>query len=226
MKKKFILFMLLCATILSFSACKTQTINLGDYIIEERNNLFTASDDLYFATLSTGMRENDYAFDGVVNDKTEFGILTFSKLDKTPLANDTYTYVITIGDQNITGFLEKSEHDNTYSADIEQIIDDNAEITLNITFTGYNFSNTMTNTSNNFTVDKTTAVNLAQKEIKTDIDNLTKDKNNKIEVVIKILKDYSNGENYFWYVGVVSTNGETLGVLINAHTGDIIAKKV
>ena len=46
--------------------------------------------------------------------------------------------------------------------------------------------------------------------------------------VMKILKDYSTEDlkNYYWYVGVVSTNGETLGILIDANSGDIIAKKV
>ena len=44
----------------------------------------------------------------------------------------------------------------------------------------------------------------------------------------KLLKDFSNTElkTYYWYVGIVSTNGETLGILIDANSGDIIAKKV
>ena len=45
---------------------------------------------------------------------------------------------------------------------------------------------------------------------------------------MKILKDSSNAEinHYYWYVGVISTNGETLGILIDTNTGEIIAKKV
>ena len=46
--------------------------------------------------------------------------------------------------------------------------------------------------------------------------------------VMKILKDYSieNTPKYYWYVGIISTNGETLGILIDATKGDVIAKKV
>ena len=38
----------------------------------------------------------------------------------------------------------------------------------------------------------------------------------------------SNQESnrFYWYIGVISTNGETLGLLIDANTSEIIAKKV
>ncbi len=46
---------------------------------------------------------------------------------------------------------------------------------------------------------------------------------------MKIIKDYSTDDadvtRYYWYVGVVSTNGETFGVLIDANSGEIIATK-
>jgi hypothetical protein len=42
------------------------------------------------------------------------------------------------------------------------------------------------------------------------------------------MKDYSSYEikNYYWYVGIISTNGDTMGVLLDANTGEDIAKKV
>ena len=45
---------------------------------------------------------------------------------------------------------------------------------------------------------------------------------------MKILKDHSDSElkTYYWYIGVVATNGETLGILIDANSGEIIAKNV
>ena len=53
-------------------------------------------------------------------------------------------------------------------------------------------------------------------------------KNVKIEMVAKIMKDHSSADlkNYYWYVGVISTNGDSLGVLISTTTGEIISKKV
>lgn len=219
---------MLAICIVSFTACKKSNLNINDYLIEERNNLFTSQDNIYSATLSTGMREKDYNLDGIINEKVEFGIITLSRLDNQPLANDNYCYMIKINDNSYSGMLEKSEVDNSYSADIQAIATNDATISLNITFTGYNYNQNLINCSNDFTVDKTTALKLANNSLKEELNNITKDKNNKIEVVTKILKDYSNSEvkNYYWYIGVVSTKGDTLGVLISAQTGDIIAKKV
>lgn len=228
MKKKILIFMMLAICLLSFSACGNADINLKDYLIEERNNLFYAEDDLYSATFSTGRREQNYGLDGTINEMVDFGVITLARLDNNPLADDTYTYTIKINDQTYTGFLEKSNYDNTYSIDIETSAPNDATVSIQITFTGYSFNQEMSNVSNNFSVDKDAALEIANSELKEDLNNITSDKNNKIEVLMKILKDYSNGEvkNYYWYIGIVSTNGDTLGILINASNGEIIAKKV
>lgn len=219
---------MLAICLLSFSACGNADINLKDYLIEERNNLFYAEDDLYSVTFSTGRREQNYGLDGTINEMVDFGVITLARLDNNPLADDTYTYTIKINDQTYTGFLEKSNYDNTYSIDIETSAPNDATVSIQITFTGYSFNQEMSNVSNNFGVDKDAALEIANSELKEDLNNITSDKNNKIEVLMKILKDYSNGEvkNYYWYIGIISTNGDTLGILINASNGEIIAKKV
>lgn len=228
--KKVIICLLLCLCCAPMLACKKTKsgINLSDYVIEERDNLFTANDDLYFATLSTGMREENYNFDGVVGDKVEFGVLSFMRIDSNPLADDKYTYQITCGEEVLTGFLEKSPVDNSYTIDLNKSIGAEGEIELVVGFTGYTFKAKMENVSNGFEIDKTKALEIADNQLCDNIKNLVSNKNNKIELVMKILKDNSSTEikNYFWYVGVVSTSGETLGILINANTGDVVAKKV
>lgn len=228
MKKKILIFMMLAVCLLSFSACGNADINLKDYLIEERNNLFYAEDDLYSVTFSTGRREQNYELDGTINEMVDFGVITLARLDNNPLTDDNYTYTIKINDQTYTGFLEKSDYDNTYSIDTETSAPNDATVSIQITFTGYSFNQEMSNLSNNFSVDKDAALEIANSELKEDLNNITSDKNNKIEVLMKILKDYSNGDvkNYYWYIGIVSTNGDTLGILINASNGEIVAKKV
>lgn len=226
MKKKLLIFTLLAVCLFSLSACGKSKIDLANYLIEERNNLFTANDDLYNVTLSSGMREEDYNFDGKISPKVEFAVLTLTRNDGSPLANDTYTYIVTINEDKRTGTMEKSPVDNSYAVDLETAIADDAEISVSISFTGYHFKQELTNTSNDFSVDKNTALSIANKELEHDLKNVMSD-NAKIEVVMKILKDYSNIEkSYYWYIGVISTNGETLGILIDANSGEIIAKKV
>lgn len=228
MKKKFLILTMLAVFILSLSACGKKTIKIQDYLIEDRNNLFTAQDNLYCATFSTGMREDNYSYDGIINSKLEFGVLMFTRIDSNPLANDNYTYTITINDEELSGSLEKSPIDNSYAVDIGKMVDNDATINVKISFTGYQFNQSLVNISKDFTVDKNSALSLANSELKQELKNLTSDKNNKLEAVIKILKDYSNAENckYYWYIGVIATDGQTLGILIDTNSGNIIAKKV
>lgn len=227
MKKKILLLLLLLVSILPLAACGKTSIDLNDYLIEERNHLFTANDDLYNVTLSTGMREVDYNLDGVVGEKVDFGVLTFSRNDSNPLSNDQYSYVVKINEESLSGKLEKNPVNNSYVVDLEISIPEDASVAVQINFTGYTFKETLTNTSNDFTVDSAKALTIANKELKTELENITTN-NSKIEVVMKILKDSSNTElnNYFWYIGVVSTTGDTLGILIDANTSEVIAKKV
>jgi len=227
MKKKFLIVAILALCMFGFVGCGKSKINLNDYLIEDRQNLFTANDDLYSVSFSTGTRETDYNFDGVVNEMVPFGVLTLTRKSNLPLANDTYTYIVKINDQSYTGFLEKNNN-NSYSADLEVNTIGDEIINVQISFTGYTFNQDLTNTSADFYIDSSSALNIAQKELKDAINNVLKDKNVKIEVIMKLMKDYSGEElkNYYWYVGIVSTNGHTLGILVDANSGDIIAKKV
>ena len=228
MKKKLLVLILLCCTIFSFTGCKKHEINLSDYLIEERNNLFTANDEVYSVNLSSGKREENYNFDGTVGNMVDFAVLTLVRNDNLPLANDNYSYLVKVNDNEYTGFLEKSPVDNSYVSDFGVEIPNDAQISVCISFTGYTFNKELVNTSNNFSVDKNSALNIANSELKEEIENILKDNNTKIEVVMKILKDYSVQDNpkYFWYIGTIATSGETLGILIDATNGDIIAKKV
>ena len=176
--------------------------------------------------MSTGLREVDYCFDGVVGEKTNFAILSLNRKDNKTLANDTYSYIITINEENHTGFLEKSQVDNSYSVDLQLEVPTDAVIKVQISFTGYSFCQDLTNTSNSFNVDNNTALKIANEQLKSDVENIVS--NNNIEVVTKILTDCSTADinNYYWYVGVISTNGETMGILIDANSGEVLAKKV
>lgn len=227
-KKKILIITLLALLIIPLTACgKTKKLNINDYVIEKREGLYTACDELYCVSLSTGTRESNYNFDGIVNEMVPFGVLTITRADSLPLANDTYSYLVSINDQTYSGFLKKAS-ENSYSADLEVKPETDAVINVQISFTGYTFNKDLENTSSLFQVDSDSALKLAQEQLIENIEDILSDKNVKIEVVMKTMRDYSNHElkNYYWYVGVISTNGDTLGILLDANSGEIIAKKV
>ena len=189
--------------------------------------MFVGEDDVYYATLCSGQREQDYALDGVVNELVSFGIVTLSRLDNERLNSDEYPFTLIVNGDNITGCLEKSPYDNTYSADIKQIIPDDADLELKLVVDGNNFNQTLENISSTFAIDKDNAISIACDELSESIKTLSKEKGSYSEAFIKILKDYSGESNrYYWYVGIISPDGKTSGVLIDTASGDIISKKV
>ena len=223
-----VLAVLLCGVVaIGCAGRKNNETNFNNHLIEIRNNLFAGEDGIYYATVCTGEREQDYALDGVVNDLVPFGIVTLSRLDNERLHQTEYPFTLVVNGENITGSLEKSPYDNTYSADIEQVIADDAEISLMLSVDGTNFNQVLNNVSSTFDIDKDEAISIACVELKDSIKNLSKEKENFSEAFIKILKDYSGESNrYYWYVGIISPEGKTSGVLIDTQTGDIISKKV
>lgn len=195
---------------------------IGKHVIESRNNLYLGEDESYYVTFCSGEREEPYDLDGVVNNMVPFGIVTLFKQDNSRLVSDEYLFTITINGESVSGTLVKSPYDNTYSADIEKNVDDNAEISVEINIDGVAFSQNLYNESKNFEISKTKAIEIAGKELSSALNNM---KN--AEAMIKILKDYSGESNrYFWYVGIVGADGETAGVLIDAYTGEIVSVKL
>ena len=158
---------------------------------------------------------------------TCFAILSLTRNDNKILANDNYSYTITINEEQLTGFLQKSEVDNSYCIDLQKEVLSDATINIQVSFTGYSFNENLLNISNNFNVDCKTAIAIANDQLKENTKNIISNNSN-IEVVTKILTDNSalDVDNYYWYVGVISTNGETMGILIDANSGEILAKKV
>ncbi|MBQ3502414.1 MAG: PepSY domain-containing protein [Clostridia bacterium] len=223
-----ILSVLICGVALvgCGNGSKNET-NFNNHLIEVRNNLFAGQDEVYYATVCTGEREQDYALDGVVNNLIPFGIVTVSRLDNEMLDNDQYQFTLVVNGENIEGTVEKSPYDNTYSADIEQIIPNDAELILELNIDGDKFSQTLTNVSNTFSVSKDNAISIACEELKESVKGLSKEQGAYSEAFVKILKDYSGESNrYYWYVGIISPEGQTAGVLIDSNSGEVISKKV
>lgn len=199
---------------------------IGNHIIESRNNIYMGQDDNYYATFCSGEREEPYDLDGVVNEKVPFGIITLSRHDNSKLSNDEYMFTITINGESSSGTITKSPYDNTYSADIEKSVDDNAEIALEVNINGSAFSQNLYNESKNFEISQEKAIEIASKELSSALKSMSSN-DKTAEAMIKILKDYSGETNrYFWYVGLVGSDGKTAGVLIDAHTGEIVSVKL
>lgn len=228
MKKILCILAVLCCVV-GLTACggKKNEIDFNEHLIEIRNNIFAGQDESFYATVCTGEREQDYALDGVINELVPFGIVTMSRFDNERLNADSYPFTLVINGESVNGSLEKSPYDNTYSADIEQVIADDAEVVLQVVVDGVSFNQTLSNISKDFAVSKQDAINLACETLKSSIKNLSREEGSYSEGFVKILKDYSGEtDKYYWYIGIISPDGQTSGVLIDASTGSVVSKKL
>lgn len=228
--KKFICILSIALCGILFIGCgnnKQSQIDFNDHLIEVRNNLFASQDETFYATVCTGEREKDYALDGIIGEMVPFGIVTIARLDNEVLNENQYSFTLVVNGENLTGSLEKSPYDNTYSADIEQVIADDAELIIQLVIDGVNVSQNLTNISSNFAIDKNKAIEIACDELRDSIHTISKKKDNLSEAFVKILKDYSGeGNRYYWYIGIISPEGKTSGVLIDSASGEIVSKKI
>lgn len=226
MKKSFLITVFL-GLILLLSGCSQGAIKLSNYIVEKRNNFFTASTSKYQASFYTGLREEPYALDGVVGELTPFGIVVFGAFDDSVLTKNEYDFTIKINEETVSGKLEKNETDSNFYMDIERTVEDNAVVVLTVAIPNESFNETLVNASGSFQVKQEQALKIAAEELSDTIMQITK-KDKTAEVIIKILQDNSfDGEQrYYWYVAIIGKDGKTAGILIDTNSAQIISKKV
>ena len=76
-------------------------------------------------------------------------------------------------------------------------------------------------------ISQARAIEIASEELKDCISSIEEKDGKTGEAMVKILKDYSGATNrYFWYIGFVSVEGTTCGILIDTNTGEIVSKKI
>jgi len=203
-----------------------EKIDISTHLIEVRDVMFVSNDDDYLISLMSGQREQDYAIDGKVSELVPFGVLVFNRLDGGVIESENITYALKFGENYFTGNMEKSPYDNSYLVDIENEIPTDASVLVTVNLGGGKIvEKTLNCVSNNFTVSKDRAVEIAQTKLKTNISKMQK--SGEYEAYVRILKDYSDEENrtYFWYIALIGTDGNTAGILIDSNTEEIVTMK-
>lgn len=208
---------------LVFGGCQVSSLeNYKNQVSDIRENYFAGKSDNFYASFTSGMRESPYSFDGKSEEKVEFGVLTIAP--KQALANTMLGYTISIDDQKYSGFFEESPFDNSYSADIEQKVDDSAKITLTVTDGQKEENITLECVSCNFQINAENALDLAYNELKEDLQTLCQDKG--YEVYVKIVADLTqNVQDKYWLVLFCCECGDSISAIISTTDGTCLAKK-
>ena len=193
--------------------------NLSEY----RKVLYVADTPNFYATFTTGKRENPYLLNGTSEKKVEYGVLTV-KFNKEIYTQPTYTLLIdTI---QYSGKLEKNPFDNTYVADIGREVSDAADINLKVVVEEINDNINMDNASVGWKINYKKALNIATEEFKDILPNYIVNNVLNAETYVKIVGSTDEElSNIYWYVSIICQNGDSFACIIDPNNGEILARK-
>lgn len=222
--KKLIIFAIICVVAILSTSCKLDMQSeVLDNMSDIRYNLFEAKTEDFTATFMCGMRENPYEYDGVSNSKCEFGIITITYKVR-PLLEEI-DFVLKVNNSDFVGVLEENPYDHTYMADIEKIIDSEAEIFLAIDDLESDLQ--FTSISSSWAVQYADALTIALENVNDDLPQFFSSKQFLAECYLKIIFDLkSTTAPYFWYFGIVGQGGATVALIIDTETGEILTKSI
>jgi len=223
--RKFLLGILLCALCVIFTGCNTSTLDLVlENMAEVRYNVFSGEDDVVSLTFMSGKRENPYVVNGVCEKTVDFGLLTVKfKNDDLPTSAN---YRINADDLEYSGALEFNNYENTFLVDIQKIVSDDTNITVAVIVGSDIYEVTLISQTKAFEITWYTALQIAVEEMKEDLQNYVKNNTLDGEVYVKVIVDINNQfSNYYWYVCIVNSDGDTNAVIIDPTSGEVIAKK-
>lgn len=189
---------------------------------EVRQNFFIASDDLSNVSLSSGYREDPYAIDGVHNEMVPFGVIVF----RTSLSNVSEpSYTMTLNENTYDGIMERNPYDNTFVADIESLVPDDATVTLTVSIEDDTYTFNFTNISKDWLIDCDQAFELGLESLDEYVQSLKKGNKFMGECYVKVVSDPNNLLNiYYWYVAIVDTEGNSHAVVIDSTSGEVLSQ--
>ncbi len=174
----------------------------------------------FSVTIASGMREQDYAMNGKAGEQVEFALVTLrlqEELKQRVVKVDIKIDEDVIAEQE----LELNPLDGTYMADIERRFggDEVIEVTLGTE------SIAVQNLSKDFAVDAAKAVEIAAKELETQISQQKRGTSLDAECYLRVLDKKANGfDELFWCFTVVTPEGETHSVVLSTQDGKVLAK--
>jgi len=228
MKKFYFFIMISIFASLIFVSCVDNTYNLAlNNISEIRNQILTFRNEELYITFMTGQREKNYKLDGIANEMIDFAIINLYFENKDYQFNELkISYSLTVNNKDYSGNMINNPYDNSFVVDlgipIEALNNIDISITMNETTNIY----TLDNISQNWPYNHKTALETVCKDLRDYLKQEISDNKLNAEVIIKIAYNNDIDNKYYWYIQIISSNGNTYSELIDPHTNEIIAKNI
>ncbi|MDE7158345.1 MAG: hypothetical protein K2N74_02115 [Clostridiales bacterium] len=187
------------------------------HVSEIRSDLFCAETEEFSITLACISREYPYALDGVAAERSDLIEITLVPADKK--AQD-YTVTV-LGEQKYGGEMSyrNVRGDYFYSQGVTEFPKDS--VSLNVEWEGETREILATSVKNENTLSPNEALKFAVKHEKETVEKLTQNGSFAGEFHVRLLRREIN----YYYVGITDTNGNTIALLLNSETGDLLARR-
>jgi hypothetical protein len=203
---------------LLFTGCgQNQTDIVKAQMSEITYDYFYGKCDEFEISISSGEREEPYAYDGVSQEKCDFALVvvdlntTIEKLNMTFSINGDASSVV----------LEYNYKTGTHMIDLEKRLDSDDIISVK-------YGNTQISIdclSNEFAINYEKAIEIGVNEFSENITNLMQSGELKAEVYLKVLDNLSNNfDKSFWCFSIVDEKGQHLNCIIDTENGNIVAR--
>ncbi len=198
--------------------CSVNKIELvKENISEITYDYFYGKCDEFEVAISSGEREEPYAYDGRKANLCEFG-LAVAKLNS---KKESEVLVFSVNGDATSVTFEYNIMTGTYMFDFEKMFGRDDVVSVKYG----NTQITLENISKNFAVDYEKALQIGTAEFDQEISALMQKDELKAECYLKILDNLSNDfDNQYWCFSVVNEEGEHLNCIIDIESGEVVAK--
>ena len=221
MKKVLIFLTVFCFCVLFQTGCGLNIDSaVNNNLSEIRKNVFEGQTDTLKVSCMSGERENPYTYDGVSEEKCEFGIITVNFKEFVGAIN--VPFVATIDDKKFEGTLEKSPFNENYMVDIESVADDEAKILISINDEP---AIELQNISSTWEIDWQKALTLGKTYLSEELNAILSNGKFEAECYLKPVTDegFISGQ-YFWSFFIVDKNFVRYTVVLDVNSGDMLVK--
>lgn len=209
------------ATVILLSSCGVgEPKNLS----ERRSGYFTATDGRYELTAISGVRETDYAADGVAGELKAYTLITLAPTDKSAFDIDaSYAYEATVSVEDSMNVTEKKfggamiMHPFAASYSAEFDYETTAAFTVKITVGTETLEYELCSAVPENAIDCISAISAAKAEL---------DPSGNYEIRARLIRNPVDAQNGLcWHVAFITDVDQTSSVLLDPVTARVIAVK-
>ena len=190
-----------------------------DSISEESNFLYFGDCDLFYVTLTSGMREEPYLHDGKSMPKQNFAVICVTFYEN--VTGELLPFDIVINDNHLEGSLEKNPFSANYMTDLEIVLDN----TATIKFSSQQQELSLICKSDDFQTTSKDAIQLALEHLNDDLLSMFKNTKFNAECYLKIINNPHQNKNvFFWYFTIKSPTTTVATIIIDTMSKTVLAK--